>query len=552
MRSQSAGAKVIVIGLDGATPDLLNRWVAEGKLPNIASVAERGYIGPLRSTPNFLSSSAWPSFATGLQPGNHGIFYFRDRIPGTYQTTYQNASKRDGIALWSALSLAGKRVASLFVPMTWPVVPVNGILVSGWLAPSIHDPYFAYPREFTARALQVVPHFHIHSGMTEYVRKGNYAEPLRQKLALLKDKADVAVDVLGSEYWDLFMVVFHETDPVQHFFWHFQDPTHPQYNMPGAESFRSAVFELYRAADEAVGRLLEIVGEDAYIFIMSDHGAGPNTRGYLYLKNLLRAHGLEVSRPPSLTGATARWLRKMALHTVPEPVRHRILFRFKGLRERLARRAFETDVDWAKTQAYAFWCGTASEPWLNVRGRDPEGIVEPGEEYDQVVQRVTELLHEALDPLSGEPVVQAVRSKQEIYCGPYVDRAPDLFIEWRPDVVVHGLRMGPQGEIINKPVVEDPRTGDHRPFGVLVAAGPPGTVGESPQNANIADLAPTIYGLLDMAPPHPLDGRAWTELFPQVVRVHPPDREEITTLTEPTSAREAEAVEKRLEDLGYL
>ena len=554
MRSSptSAGAKVLVIGLDGATPELLTRWVAEGKLPNIASVAERGHLGPLRSTPNFLSSSAWPSFVTGLQPGNHGVFYFRDRVPGTYQTTYQNASQRDGIAMWSALSEAGRRIGSLFVPMTWPVVPVNGVLASGWLAPSIHDPHFCHPKEYVERILKVCPDFHLHTGMTEYVRKGNYAEPLAQKKRLLRYKADVAVDLLRNDAWDLFITVFHETDPTQHFFWHFQDPNHPQYNMPGAEAFRSAVFDMYREADDAVGRLLEVVGDDSYVFIMSDHGAGPNTRCYLYLKNLLRAHGLEVPRRPSLSGRIARWMRVLALHTVPEPVRHRILFRFKGLREKLATKAFEADVDWAKTRAYAFWCGTASEPWLNVRGRDPEGIVEPGEEYDRVAAQVADAVLETLDPATGEPLVQAVRRKDEMYWGPHLNRAPDLFIAWRPDVVVNGLQMGPQGQVIDRPVVEDPRTGDHRPDGILAAAGPRGSFGTAPTDANIADLAPTIYGLLDMAPPHPMDGRAWTELFPQAVRVHPPARDKVTTLAGEHTSHEDEVIEKRLEDLGYL
>ncbi|MGQ9730651.1 MAG: alkaline phosphatase family protein [Candidatus Zipacnadales bacterium] len=552
MLRQSPGAKILIIGIDSACPHLTSRWVAEGKLPHLASLAERGRMGPLRSTPNFLSCSAWSTFLTGLLPGNHGIFYFRDREPGTYRTFYGNAATRDGICMWSALTAAGKRVASLFVPTTWPAVPINGVMASDWLAPSLQDPAYAYPREYVNRILEVAPGFRLHSGMKEFVQRGEYDEPFRRKVQLVKERTDIAVDLLDREYWDLFMIVYHEVDPVQHFFWHFQDPNHPDYNAPGANKYRDKIFEIYKHVDDAVGVLLKRVGEDSFVFIVSDHGAGPNTRGHLYLKRLLRHVGLEVPRRRMIPSLDGHRLYRTVTSLIPTSWRHRFMFRHRKLRASLAGQAFEGDIDWSRTQVYTFYCGGASEPWLNVRGRDPAGIVEPGEEYERVVERFTEVASEALDPATGQPVVRGVRRKEELYSGRYLDRAPDLFVEWDPHIVVKGLQVGKGGPVLEVPVLDEGRTGDHRPYGVYIVTGPQGTIGEPAVEACIADIAPTVYGLLNLPPPHPLDGRPWTELFPTALHVHPPERDEIYSLGSDGQSSEAEIIEKRLEDLGYL
>ncbi len=293
-----------------------------------------------------------------------------------------------------------------------------------------------------------------------------------------------------------------------------------------------------------------MVGDDTFVFIVSDHGAGPNTRGHLYLKGLLRATGLEAKK--AVGGVDGHKLYRAVTSMIPTAWRHRVLFRFRKLRASLARRAFEADIDWTRTQVYTFYCGGASEPWLNVKGRDPDGIVEPGDEYERVVERLTEVMLNALDPASGRPVVRRVLRKEELYEGPDVNRAHDLFVDWEPRMVVNGLQIGQGGQVLQAPVLDEGRTGDHRPYGVYVAAGPKGSVGEAARDACIADIAPTVYGLLDVAPPHPLDGRPWTEVFPQALRVQPPEREDIHSLNSEPKSGDAAIIEKRLEDLGYL
>jgi len=552
MMTSSPGARVLVIGLDGASPTLVQRWIDSGDLPNLAAIAERGCFGTLLSTPNAMSPAAWSSFVTGLEPGNHGIFYFMDRIPGTYQVRYVSSQTRDGVPFYTALSAAGKRVASLFVPLTYPAVEVNGVLASGWLAPSLEDPAYCFPADLPARMLAAAPDFQLHTGMTEFVRRGRYAEALARKKASLRAKAKVALDLLGSELWDLFVVVFDETDPVQHYFWHFLDPEHPQHEPEAAQAFGDAIPQIYRLADEAVGEFLSVVGEESHVFVISDHGQGPNTRGRLYLKGLLRASGLQADAKRGPRSKAARFAHDVASRVLPSRVKHRLAARFRGLHESLVHTSFAGDIAWGATRAYSFWANGCAEPWINVRGRDPEGIVDPGDDYEATVAEIVETVMEATDPATGEAVAERVARRDELYYGPHVERAPDLLVDWRPDVVVEGLRCGRTGEIIDAPVAEDLRTGGHRREGLLVACGPREGMGQCPQSANIADLAPTIYGLLGIAPPHPLDGRPWLELFPDAMHIRDPEQDAVGTAGSDEGGADAEVVEKRLEDLGYL
>ncbi len=555
MRYSDTATKILIIGLDGASPELVRRWVGEGKLPHLAALIERGGLGELTSVPNVMSPAAWSSFATGLDPGRHGVFYFLDRIPGTYKTRYVNSTSRDGVPMWSALTMAGKRVASLFVPLTFPAVEVNGVLASEWLAPSIQDPAYSFPRDLPQRMLTVAPEFQLHTGMTEYVRKGRYAEVLERKKISVGAKAKVAADLLSSESWDLFVVAFDETDPVQHYFWHFLDPRHPEHTAEGARRFGDGILQIYQAADVAIGKLLALVGEDTYVFVVSDHGFGLNPGGQLYLKGLLRAHGLEVGangHGRGLMGKVARGAYDLLYRLLPSDTKHRLAARFRGLHERLMHTSFAGDINWAATKAYTFWSNGCSEPWINVRGRDPAGIVAPGADTEQTVQAVIEAIMEARDTATGEPAAESVLRSDQIYHGPHVDRAPDLLVRWRTDLVAQGLRSPSLGKVSTEPVAEDLRTGSHQLQGLLVAAGPREGFGQIPPHASIMDIAPTVYGLLDIPPPHSLDGRAWTEVFPHAVRVQDTAEVVPALATGGMSDEDAVVVEKRLEDLGYL
>jgi predicted AlkP superfamily phosphohydrolase/phosphomutase len=138
------GARILVIGLDGVPLDLIVSWAREGKLPVLQRFISEGVAGRLCSTVPPTSGPSWSSFATGENPGKTGIYDFLYRRDGSYHFPPVNSSRRDGKPLWHILSEAGRRVGVFNVPVTYPVEPVNGFMLSGWMTPyAARD--FAYP-----------------------------------------------------------------------------------------------------------------------------------------------------------------------------------------------------------------------------------------------------------------------------------------------------------------------------------------------------------------------------------------------------------------------
>ncbi len=548
--------QIIIIGMDGADPDLVLRWAGEGRLPAIQKLLDRGCGGTLWSTPKAMSPADWYSFATGLNPGRHGVFYFLDRKPGTYELMHAGSRTRDGLSFWKAASLAGKKVAILHEPMTYPAEELNGVQVCGWLAPGANAPGYTYPTELAAELRAEFPDFVLHTGMTEFIRRGRYDLALEKKLTSARVKGKLARHIYQRDNWDLFLTVFDETDPVSHYFWHFMDPAHPEHQPDTAQRYDEAIVDVYRVVDEEIGRLLELAPDDAHIFVMSDHGSTRNSRGALYLKGLLRAMGLEMgSEHRGAAAAAAGVAHRLADRLLPSRVKHWAAERFSGLASRVLTASAAGDINYERSRAYTFWCNGCAEPWLNVVGRDPRGLVRPGPEQEQLVGELREALLGAREAASGEPLVQAVDLASDVYWGPHLDRAPDLLVHWTDTVVQAGLRTSYQGReiVVTEPCAEDLRRGNHRREGLLVAAGPRITAGQMPQDVSIMDLAPTFLAMLGVPEPGELDGRARNDLVADL-RATRGDAPEpgAAEAAVPYSAEEEAAVEERLRDLGYL
>ena len=149
VRAHSGQPPILVIGLDGGTLDLVRPWAVEGRLPNLASLMDRGLWGPLRSTLPAATFPAWTSLMTGANPGRHGIFDFTARVPGSYRVRFVNGTFRGVPTIWKLLSDEGRRVASIAMPGTYPPEPVNGKMVSGFDAPVARgiDGSFVWPPE---------------------------------------------------------------------------------------------------------------------------------------------------------------------------------------------------------------------------------------------------------------------------------------------------------------------------------------------------------------------------------------------------------------------
>ncbi len=542
--------RVIVIGLDGGTWDLLQPMMTQGWMPHLARLVREGVSGPLRSTLPPLTAPAWSSFMTGLNPGRHGVFAFQRALNRSLERTFVNAAAIRAPLLWEHLSQAGVGVGVLNVPITYPVRPVQGWLVSGMMTPS-EESDFTWPNEL-ADELRA-RHYTIDLRILK--RERDYRAP-EQRLALVDDLRRVLLErqaaleeVLLPRGADFLMVVHETPDRMQHYTWRYLEESLGLNDQHAASPtvVHDAVAATYRAIDDCIGRTLaRAAGEGTHLFFVSDHGFGPrHTR--VHIDQWLANQGLLRYASGK---ADVRRLLKPYMRALKRLIPRQMLLR--------GRQAFAVNriIDWANTQAYS---GVASEYaiYINLADREPYGVVPAGEAYVALRQQIKAQLMQLTDPRRGQRVVTAVYLREEIYQGPFVEQAPDIVYELAPGYEPTS-EVSP-GRLFSD--VSDEGEGMHQPDGIFLAWGPTIQSGQLPAAASLPDLVPTLLYALDLAVPAGFDGRVLSEIFtPAHLAAHPPraaDNDASLQLTVPaeapalTAADEA-SLHERLTALGYL
>jgi len=560
--------KVLVIGMDGATFDLIDPWIDKGGLPVLEQCIKKGTRSNLRSTPLSNSAQAWSSFITGKNPGKHGIYDFFETRPESYGVRFLNASFRKGKSLWRLLSEAGKKVGLMNVPITYPPETVNGFLIPGLDAPGI-DPGFAYPRGLMDEIDQHVGRYILEAGIWGHIRRGRPDIALQKLLEMVRVRTMAAKYLMQSREWDLFVVVYTATDKVQHHFWKYIDPTRPEFH--NTPPHANAIFQVYQEIDKAIGELVD-VAEDATIIIMSDHGAGPSSRRTMYINRWLNREGfLRFTDGGRISGEIGRLRYRLLERTnneikkrIPRKAKEIMLRRFPGLRDRVDSVLFLPGILWSCTVSYS----RENHPaiFINTAGREPEGIVQPGEQYETIRADIIGKLQNLKCPETGERVVGRIFKREEVYHGPETFKAPDIIFQWNRFSYVHRPSgMGLNGNFLetldDRALLSSENTirpsGIHRDDGILVGFGDPTRKGQIIEGASIYDVAPTILYLLGMPVPDDMDGRVLRDAIDETfVKENPvktiaiPEGED--KLQEEFGLGEAKAVENRLRGLGYI
>ena len=552
--------RALVIGLDGATWDLMAPWIEAGYLPNLATLRARGARGKLASTIHPVTTPAWTSFLTGQQQGRHGIYDHVRRRPGTYEVQVTNASMIRVPTIFDHLRPAGLRAVSLNVPYTFPPRPIPGVMVSGLFAPTV-GPQITYPSELFAEIARVAPDYTIHP---DFVPQA--PDPLQRYVDDLirstEGQFKVAEYLMAREPWSLFVVVFTATDQVQHSFWHClaDEASADSRTAP----YRHAIRDVYQAIDRNLPRLLSRIDDETLVIVMSDHGAGELHR-WVHLNRWLADHGYLTftSQRRRASWRTALLTRAAAAYKRHVPAGWRARVRqglgrnFERAKSTFESQLFSTAIAWERSRAYAL--GACGNLFINLRGREPRGIVAPGAEYEALRDEIAAQLLELRDPETGDLLVARVFRREEIYHGPYLDQAPDLVIQWRDYRYWGRGRYDQFGLPLFEPsstwdFSELPLTGTHRPDGVLIACGPGIGADRAYEGARLIDLAPTLLAYLGVPVPADMDGRVLADLFaPGIVQsergaaASAPQAQEFAFTPD-----EEAAITQRLQDLGYL
>ena len=634
MNTVETDKRVIVLGFDGADPDLLQQWMTDGYLPHISRLAQTGSFSDLGTTNPPESPVAWASFSTGVNPGKHGIFDFLKRDPETYFPDIGIVKRekakfflnlfplvppkvenlRRGTPFWFLLAQNGIGSVNLRTPLTFPPDEVeNGKLLSGLGVPDVRltwGTFFYYatdlspsdvgntefggklvrlklsnnrvdteiegppdPTEEKFTRVSVPLQFQIEEdqsltielqGQEETITEGHwspwmeivfkitplakihaigrfyvlethpelrvyltplsfhpvnpplpisypkgYSAYLYEKMGYFKtlgwthdtwalNEERIPEDVFLADVNDsitrMTAILLHElknnpqpvtvaiytaTDSVSHMFYRLLDTTHPRYEEDLAARYGNAIRDVYQRMDNIIGQVMDFVDDNTTLFVISDHGFHPwkkefNTNTWLVQNGFMAIQGMEE-------GSEKKTLDSL----------------FSG-------GSFFTNVNWNYTKAYALGLG---QIYVNLRGRERFGIVEPGNEYDQVVEEIAVKLKTFKDPETREGVVQGVYPRASIFNGPYTDEAGDIQITF-----YSGYRTSWQTSLGGIPahiVLANLKkwSGDH------CASDPSDTSGiflcnrRVPDRAkSILDIAPTLLQIYDIPIPEDMDG----------------------------------------------
>jgi predicted AlkP superfamily phosphohydrolase/phosphomutase len=553
--------KVFVLGLDGATWDILEPLVQAGELPNLARLKDQGVSGNLRSVFPPLSPVAWTGVMTGKNSGKHGVFEFLEYGHDPLKGRVNSSRAIKAELVWEVAAKYGKKTVAGGVPMSYPPRPAPGFYLGDFLSPADAPDFASDPAIFAELEKAVGPYrpwsTAVHDG-------GNEANVLAELTSFLDHHLEAIRFLMGRCEWDLFMFDLMATDRAQHELWHVWDGTHRAAAGRDFSALRAGCVDFWKRLDRGIGEIEAALPDDAALLLMSDHGFGP-IEWYVNFNVWLLERG-DIALKDSFyvkqkhwfykNGATPEWFYGLMAKFGMAGQR---VSRFRGKQtsaiERLAESAFlsRRHIDWSRTRAYSQ--GNFGQIFLNLKGRQPQGCVAP-EDARPLLDDIKAGLLAIPHPETGAPLVERVYERDDLYSGPHAHLAPDLTVvleDWRYRTI--GLHDFTTNKLISPAFGP---TGDHRMEGMLVASGPAFRAGAAPEGATLLDIAPTVLHLLGVPVPADMDGRVLTEILdPALAAVAggsdgaaaPADAAPIPVAY---SEEEDAEIQQRLADLGYL
>jgi len=533
---------VFVIGLDGATFDLLFPLINKGIMPNLKRIIEKGTWGNLISPIPPITPASWTSFFTGVNPGKHRIFGFiKDKyIPD--KRCYINSTHIKAKKIWQILTETGLSSGIINVPITYPPDKLNGYMISGF--PTPYNPKnYTYPSNLEKEIKKIVGKYIIDVQVSSTPEKDKEVYEIIEKIYYALSQRQKAILYLIKNYPTNFTTIVYETpDRLQHLFWKYIDEKNELYKSKKAKKYRKKILECYEYLDKCIGDILNNLSENSTLILISDHGFGPIEKN-IFMNNWLYLHGFLKIKIPIFI-----W----------QKIRRRL---FKLIGKKHLKNIWKDElyfIDWPNTLAYS---GDIFEQgiFINLKGREPYGIVEPGNEYENIRKEIKDALQKSVDPITKEPFVDAVYFKEEVYKGKDLMDAPDLFVIMKnyAYIIVNGFNFH---NFINRTFLVDNKkpSGFHRLDGIFIAYGKNIKEGQKLKTIKMEDVAPTILYLLGVPIPKNMDGKPCIQMckenFLTSTSIHWTEDTVQTIKKEEKiySDNEEEEIQKQLKGLGYF
>jgi predicted AlkP superfamily phosphohydrolase/phosphomutase len=523
-------SRVLLIGWDGADWRILDPLLEADVLPNLQALVGRGARGVLRSTIPTHSWAAWPSFLTGVEPADHGVYDILESVPGTHKqfpVTYRSIKERTMIP---DLNAAGKRTLLVNVPLTFPPPGTNGRLVAGGVLPKGRD--FTHPGSLASDLEKAGVPWPI-NGMSWTTYRNRPDAFMEEVFDVTEARIKAQEWLIANTDWDFAGFVHFSTDRVQHCLSEYVAPDHPEYARRSKERVAEKVRDAYRMIDDTLGTLLSHARDDDLVLFISDHGFQSCSR-CVHMDRLLRRLGfLHFSAKNALFGPMQWGAMRQAARKV---------YDLLGLHGKVS---LPQPVNWAKTRAYTAIRSTGEGVSVNLQGREVDGIVPPGD-YERVRDEVAQAIASFVDPATGRSPVKRVWRREEVFKGKHLESAPDLLFE---PAELYSLTHA-------KSALEDADwvSGDHRIDGVIVASGPNVAADAFAEPADLVDVAPTILAALDAPASVQHTGHVLTRVVGEqaTVRAGETAAVDATSGGSAVTDTEADEMEEHLRGLGYL
>ncbi len=550
-------ARALVVGLDGADLDVIGA-IGRARLPHIHALMDRGAWARLASVSPPATLPNWTTFLTGVDPGRHGVFDFTLRRG--YRVEFTGGTIREAPTIALRLDRLKMRCACIGFPATWPPEPLeHGIFVSGWDSPVAFeaDRSFVWPPALYDELRERFGPMRFDDVDELDAETPGWHERLPNALCeRIAHKRELACALLERESWDLFAFYFGESDTAAHHLWAHWDERSPRHPAGAASDGLARVYE---ALDRAVGDIVERAGPEAEVTLVSDHGSGGSSDKVLYLNRALADAGFLAFHEGSMLAPALARVKDAALKTLTPRMReHLFSMASRALPGFIESRARFSAIDFSRTRAFSEELNYFPSIAFNVRGREPDGQVDPSD-IGRLTRELETFLLALRDPFTGKEVIESVWPREELYEGPYLDRAPDLIIELKLDreysVSLMPSAGAPAGtgpwrrlekrEHLGRKGRSLP--GSHRAFGLFVAAGPSvRPVGEV--RARMADTTATLLSRLGVEPSAEMSGRVLREAL-----ANRDDSTPLPFVERPTTHKsEGTRLERRLRALGYI
>ena len=497
--------RMAVIGLDAADVTLIEQWSNQGLLPTFARLRKEGTWIELQNRGEFPSMTVWPAIYTGTHLGKNGIYFPVQIEPKHLKLGLVKPEECGQRPFWVHLASGGKRPVVVDVPFTYPIRDLKGLQIANWGSYERYGSLLSEPPQ-EARAIQ--ERFGSYPFGEELCRNapishGEFRYVRRKLLAGIPIKGEMIRYLMRAQSWDFFIGVFAETHPAGHYFWDGHDSSNADKRMA---RFSTTLLDVYQRLDDEIAKITGILDEETVLLVVSGHGMGANQSGWHLVPEVLQRIG--VNRRSAVSSGTNEraWLIRLR-ESIPRRWRDLVSHWLPNkIRDHLRVHWANSNIDWLNDLVFCLPTDAHGLIRVNLKGRESNGKVNSGAEYEELCRRITRALKDLIDPETGKRIVEEVFVTDDVFPGPERERLPDLIVSWRGGKKIDGAMSKEIGTVSGK--LPDARSGNHRPEGFAILYGP-GIKKGAESEGHLLDIAPSILSFYGHELPKHLDGRPW-------------------------------------------